>query len=78
MLWKLHSSQLEEARQCKKAVGAHPKTFSLEKYVEHYLEITCSKAKLLLDRIKISRFIAMKIVLFCGDKFLCFEGIIYL
>lgn len=51
MLLKLHSSQLEEGRQCRKTVGEHPKIFSLEKYVEHYFEITFSKAKLLLDRI---------------------------
>lgn len=78
MVLKLHSSQLEEGRQCRKAVGEHPKIFSLEKHVKHYFEITCSEAKLLLDRIKISRFIAMQKVALCQDSFLCIRGITYL
>lgn len=55
---------MEEGRQCRKA-GEHPKIFSLEKYVGHYFEITYSKAKLLLDRIEMSRFIAMQKVAVC-------------
>lgn len=68
MFLKLQRSQLEEGRQCRKAVVEHPKIFCLEKY----------KTKLLLDRIKISRFIPMQKVALCGDSFLCFRGIIYL
>lgn len=56
---------MEEERQCRKEVGENPRIFSLEKYVEHYFEITYSKAKLLLDRIKMSRFIAMIEVAIC-------------
>lgn len=65
MLLKLHSSQMEEGRQCRKAVGEHPNLFSLEKHAGHYFEITYSKAKLLLDRIKMSRFFAMQKAAVC-------------
>lgn len=54
MLLKLHSNQMEEGRQCRKAVGEYPNSFSLEKYFGHYFEIMYSEAKLLLDRIKIT------------------------
>ncbi|XP_064268603.1 E3 ubiquitin-protein ligase E3D isoform X2 [Passer domesticus] len=75
MLLKLHGSQMEKGRQCRKEVGEHPRIFSLEKYVEHYFEITYSEAKLLLERIKMSRFIAMQEVAVCLGSFLCFRGI---
>jgi len=76
MLLKLHSSQLEEGRHHRKAVVAHPKIFSLESNVEHYFEMKCSKAKLLLDRIKISRFISMQKVAIWGSSFLCLRGVV--
>lgn len=56
---------MEEGRQCRKAVGEHPNLFSLEKHAGHYFEITYSKAKLLLDRIKMSRFFAMQKAAVC-------------
>lgn len=73
MLLKLERSQLEEGRQCRKAVIEHPKIFCLEKYVKHYFKTICSKTKLLLDGIKISRFIPMQKVALCRDIFSVFQ-----